>query len=208
MKAFKETLKNQVDPFYQNLPKFYPQHPRVDTHPIFFPCDSGNVLGPLHWIRSKKHNIFFFLFHISFLDSGLVFLKIKTDCGIYSHSKDKKTFTFCQNGRCCSTGGLPAQDEKCKQNIYYPSQLGECRRFHFDFESVQGNVTYHDLASASDGWTPDVVKLVLGNGNVIKCSFYESLGGIKTHLTGEWEGDEPTSMNFQCEPEGNVLFLF
>ena len=72
---------------------------------------------------------------------------------------------------------------------------------------VVSNVTYHDLASASDGWTPDSVKLFLGNGNVIKCSFYESLGGIKTHLTGEWEGDEPTSMNFQCEPEGSVSFI-
>ena len=154
----------------------------------------------------KKHNLFF-LFHISSLDSGLVFLQIKTDCGIYSHSKDKKTFTFCQKGRCCSTGALPAQDERCKQNNYHPRALGGCSRFHFDFESVQGNVTYYDPASATDGWTPDSVKLVLGNGNVIKCSFYESLGGIRTHLTGEWLGDEPTSMNFQCEPEGNVSFI-
>ena len=155
----------------------------------------------------KKNITFFFLVHISFLDTGLAELQIKTDCDIYSHSKDKKTFTFCQNERCCSTGGLPAQDERCKQNNYQAYELGECGKYHFDFESVQGNVTYHDLASATDGWTPDWVKLVLGNGAVIKCSFLESLGGFMPDLAGEELGDEPRFMNFQCEPEGNVSFI-
>ena len=158
------------------------------------------------YILSKKYNIFF-LVQISFLDNGLAELQIKTDCDIYSHSKDKKTFTFCQNGRCCSTGGLPAQDERCKQNNYQAYKLGDCGKFHFDLESVQGNVTYHDIASATDGWTPDWVKLVLGNGDVIKCSGYWSLGVFKPHFSGEWLGDEPTLIDFRCQPEGNVSFI-
>ena len=121
-------------------------------------------------------------------------MQIKTDCGKYSHSKDKKTFTFCQNGRCCSTGGLPAQDERCKQNNYQAYELGDCGKFHFDFESVEGNVTYHDIASAKDGWTPEWIKLVLGNGAVIKCPGYWALG------SWNW-------VYFGCTPEGPVSSL-
>ena len=134
-------------------------------------------------------------------------MQIKTDCGRYSHSKDKKTFTFCQNGRCCSTGGLSAQDERCKLYNYQASELGDCDKFHFDFESVEGNVTYHDIASAKDGWTPDWINLVLGNGAVIKCDGYWALGGWKPHLSGAMLGDGPQFVNFHCMPEGDVSSL-
>ena len=129
----------------------------------------------------------------TFLDNGIV-LQIKTNCARYSQSKDEKTFTFCQNGRCCSTGGLLAQNQRCKQNIELASELGECSRSHFDFENVQGNVTWH----AKEFWTPEWVKLVLRNGSVIKCSFDVSLG------------DKPSFskvMHFLCKPEGNVFFI-
>ena len=121
-------------------------------------------------------------------------MQIKTDCGKYSHSKDEKTFTFCQNGRCCSTGGLPAQDKRCKQNNYQAYELGDCGKFHFDFEPVQGNVTYHDIESAKDGWTPEWIKLVLENGAVIKCPGYWALGS--------WN-----FVYFGCTPEGGVSSL-
>ena len=134
----------------------------------------------------------------TFLDNGVV-LQIKTNCARYSQSKDEKTFTFCQKGRCCSTGGLLAQNQRCKQNIELASELGECSKSHFDFENVQGNVTWHDEASATEVWTPEWVKLVLRNGSVIKCSFDGSLE------------DKPSIffkvMHFLCKPEGNV-FLF
>ena len=133
----------------------------------------------------------------TFLDNGVV-LQIKTNCARYSQSKDEKTFTFCQNGRCCSTGGLLAQNQRCKQNIELASELGECSISHFDFENVQGNVTWHDESSATEVWTPEWVKLVLRNGSVIKCTFDGRLG------------DTPIFskvMHFLCKPEGNV-FLF
>ena len=140
--------------------------------------------------------------YFTFLDNGLV-LQIKTDCSRFSQSKDKKIFTFCQNGKCCSTGALPAQNQRCKQNIYgfgTKYNLGECSKFDFHFDSVDGNVTYYDLASARDGWTPKWVKLILGNApsSVIKCSF-----------DGRMDGNdriEPTFINFHCEPEGRISF--
>ena len=137
-----------------------------------------------------------------FLDNGLL-LQIKTDCKRYSqlslHSTDKKTFTFCQNGRCCSTGVLSSQNQRCKQNNYKASELGECGKSQFDFENVQGNVTWHSVASATEVWKPEWVKLVLEKGAVIKCSFDGKLG------------DKPSMfsqvMHFLCKPEGNVSFI-
>ena len=120
-------------------------------------------------------------------------MQIKTGCSLKSHSKDKITFSFCQKGRCCSTGVLPAQDQRCKQNNYNASELGECGKSHFDYGIVQGNVTWHDLASATDVWTPEWVKLVLGNGAVIKCSFGGSLGYRYSHFS--------KFMVFLCKPE-------
>ena len=145
----------------------------------------------------------------TFLDNGLV-LQIKTDCSRFSQSKDKKIFTFCQNGKCCSTGALPAQNQRCKQNTYgfgTKYNLGECSKFDFHFDSVEGNVTYHDIASAKDGWTPDWIHLVLGNGAVIKCDGYWALGGWKPHLSGAMLGDGPQFVNFHCMPEGDVSSL-
>ena len=138
-------------------------------------------------------------------------LQIKTSCSRYSPSKDKKTFTFCQNEKCCSTGPLPAQDKKCKQNNYgfgTKYKLGECSKFPFDFDIVEGNVTYHDLASATDGWKAEWVKLVLGNitsqksglsinGAVIKCSLYGKIDGKNKNI--------PDFMNFHCKPEGKFF---
>ena len=55
------------------------------------------------------------------------------------------------------------------------------------------NTSYADrmLEVARDAWTPEWVKLVLGNGAVIKCTF---------------EFDYPYLIN--CNPEGKVSFVF
>ena len=55
------------------------------------------------------------------------------------------------------------------------------------------NASYAErmLTVARDAWTPEWVKLVLGNGAVIKCSF---------------EFDYPYLIN--CNPEGKVSFVF
>ena len=136
----------------------------------------------------------------------------------------EKTFKFCQNGNCCSTGVLSFSESrehlspwvkysnssqeklKCKENNYTEAyQLGECGKFNFDLDSVENvklphytlhgnfdgeqfNVTFVDsmMKMAKDAWTPEWVKLVLGNRAVIKCSF---------------EG------RFDCKPEGKVSFV-
>ena len=46
-------------------------------------------------------------------------------------------FTFCQNGHCCSTGELPAQDKNCHQNNY-TDEIGDCAKFDFVSDSMQG----------------------------------------------------------------------
>ena len=128
-------------------------------------------------------------------------MQIKTNCSQNSQSKDKKTFTFCQSGRCCSTGGLPAQNQRCKQNNYKAHELGECGKSHFDFRIVQGNVTWHDVASATDDWTPEWVKLVLRDEAVIKCSFGRTSLG-ETHYFSTFSKE----IHFLCKPEGNFFF--
>ena len=159
--------------------------------------------------------------YFTFLDNGLV-LQIMTSCSRYSPSKDKKTFTFCQNEKCCSTGPLPAQDRKCKQNNYgfgTKYKLGECSKFPFDFDNVEGNVTYHDLASATDSWRPEWVKLVLGNATARKSGLSINEAVIKCFLNGrirpepifsKFDGNNrfiPGSMNFHCKPEGKFFFV-
>ena len=139
-------------------------------------------------------------------------LQIKTSCSRYSPSKDKKTFTFCQNEKCCSTGPLPAQDTKCKQNNYgfgTKYKLGECSKFPFDFDNVEGNVTYHDLASATDSWRPEWVKLVLGNATARKSGLSINEAVIKCSFDGKIVGNDrnkPTFMNFHCKPEGKFFW--
>ena len=175
----------------------------------------------------------------TFLDNGIV-LQVKSSCSRnsktdYSVVPDwmhlvlandvaiEKTFKFCQNGNCCSTGVLSFSESRehlspwvkysnseqqklrCKQNNYKANELGECGKFNFDFNSVENvmlphytlhgnldgeqfNVSFVDsmMKMAADAWTPEWVKLVLGNEAVIKCSF---------------EG------RFDCKPEGKISFV-
>ena len=136
------------------------------------------------------------LSHGILTETGLV-LQIKTSCARYSKSKDEKIFTFCQNGSCCSTGSIPAQNKRCKLNNYKSEDIGECAKFEFTPDPVKGNVTYSDLATATDGWTPEWVKLLLKDGAVIKCSFDGRIDGN--------DETEPTYLDFDCKPEGKFL---
>ena len=191
------------------------------------------------------------LYLFTFLDNGIV-LQVKSDCSQlsisnYSTTHDysvtpdwmimvlandlgiKKSFKFCQNGNCCSTGVLSFTEShelvptyvqfsdreqeklRCKQNNYTEAyELGECGKFNFDLDSVESivmtHITLHAVAHsgslfhgeqfnvsfvdsmieiALDVWTPEWVKLVLGNRVVVKCSFK---GGM------------------DCKPEGKILF--
>ena len=185
--------------------------------------------------------------YFTFLDNGIV-LQVKSDCSQlsisnYSTTHDysvtpdwmimvlandlgiKKSFKFCQNGNCCSTGVLSFTESnelvptyvqfsdreqeklRCKQNNYTDaSDLGECGKFNFDLNSVENvklphytlhgnldgeqfNVSFVNsmMKMAANSWTPEWVKLVLGNRVVIKCSFESS--GI------------------DCKPEGKISFF-
>ena len=121
-------------------------------------------------------------------------------------------FTFRQNGKICTTGVLPAQtSQRCGQNDYgYGTKykLGECSKVDFDFDKVEGLVTYNHNASAKDGWTPEWFELNLGlapfprlsiNGAVIKCFFDKRMNSS--------DSDLDKFMSFHCTPEGKRFFL-
>ena len=145
---------------------------------------------------------------------------MNTECSRHSQSGNggNKTFTFCQNGKCCSTGSLPAKKEEffasyfyCRENKFKANELGHCGKFEFDFDNVEGNVTYF---SAIDGWTPSEIELYIGNGtrilegyhNIFRCSFEKRIDVNNRN--------EPSSLDFHCKPrkclfpdcEGKVSF--
>ena len=116
--------------------------------------------------------------YFTFVDNGIA-LQVKSDCSQrsisnYRETPDwmimvlgndlgiKKSFKFCQNGNCCSTGVLSfaesrefvpslvqistGEQEKlrCKQNNYTEAyELGECGKFSFDLDSVENIVMTH-----------------------------------------------------------------
>ena len=117
----------------------------------------------------------------------------------------KKSFRFCHSnfGACCKTGALPVQNQRCKQTNYQAYELGNCGKFDFDLNTLSmGDITLHgpnagagvmgelsfnhNLTSLKDAWTPEWVKLVLRNGDVIKCSFNDTM---------------------VCKPEGKISFV-
>ena len=124
-----------------------------------------------------------------------------------SENKVDKTITFCQNGKCCSTGSLPtrlpAKKENCNintSNNYTADELGECGKFDFElFDSVEGNLTYHDL---SDGWVPKYIDIgAVENGIRIRKGYHNI---IRCSLEGRIDGNdrnEPTVISFHCEPK-------
>ena len=130
-------------------------------------------------------------------DTGPV-LQIKTSCEKSASTKDELLFVFCQNGKCCSTGSIPAQKKKCKTNKYIFDNFVDCAEYKFTSNLIKGNVTYADLASARDRWIPEWVKMSLNDGSVVKCL-----------LNGRIDGNDdtdPTFLDFECTPEGIFQF--
>ena len=127
-------------------------------------------------------------------------LQIKTSCENNSESKEEIVFAFCQNGKCCSTGSIPAQNANCKINYYNNyNRIGDCVDSNFVYDSIKGNVTYSDLESTNNTWKPEWVKLLFNNSDtIIKCYLNERMDN----------GDptEPTFLDFECKPEGNLLY--
>ena len=110
----------------------------------------------------------------------------------------RKSFKFCHSGTtCCSTGPLPVQNQRCKQTNYKAYELGSCGKFDFGVKELSSGdirlhgptkvrgLTFFDLTKVKKAWKPEWVKLFLGNGTVIKCSFDEIM---------------------VCKPEGKMTF--
>ena len=122
-------------------------------------------------------------------------MQIKTSCGPSSQSEDQISFTFCQKGKCCTTGKLPPQNEKCKVNEYQDQKIGECAQFEFTSEPFVGNVTYSNQ-SATDGWNPEWVKLFQKNGTKFTCSLDGRIDG------NDGVGIGIPKLDFYCYPGG------
>ena len=125
-------------------------------------------------------------------------MQIKTSCAPNSQSEDQIKFTFCQKGKCCSTGKIPPQNEKCKINEYQAQHIGDCENFKFNSERIQGFVTYSNQ-SARDDWNPEWVKLFLKNGIEFKCSLDGWIDSVDIGIN---------TLDFNCYPGGEFLLLF
>ena len=181
-------------------PSVEPNHGELENSLYKTQGHTGTLLFSLNF---GKH-LELFNMKFTFLDDGRILL-INHLCSEPSQW-DIKTFTFCQNGKCCSTGSLVAKNKSgyCYRNNYPTGELGECGKF--EFASMQGNVTFYDLSSAIDVWKPKDIELFLGKGpfgngtsgipgyhNWIKCSFDERIDSN--------DRNEPSSMDFNCEPK-------
>ena len=100
-------------------------------------------------------------------------LEIKTSCDGGSKSRDKKVFTFCQNGQCCSTSPLLFLNENCREKNYYETtEIGECgdaQFTQFTWDKIEGNVTYTGFPSHMD------IKLLFKDGSRydVVCSLFD-----------------------------------
>ena len=117
-------------------------------------------------------------------------MQIKTSCDGGSKSRDEKVFTFCQNGQCCSTSPLLFLNENCKEKNYYETtEIGECAKFKFAFDNIEGNVTYLGFPSHMD------VKLSFKDGSRydMVCSLFDSKK-LEGNVT-----NGPKFLNFSCK---------
>ena len=118
-------------------------------------------------------------------------LRIKTTCDRGSKSRDKKVFTFCQNGQCCSTSPLPFHNKSCNEEQFYQgAEIGECALFKFALDKIEGSVTYADLPLEMD------TQLLFKDGSVTVCTMND------TKLDDN-VANEPKFLDFVCkEPKG------
>ena len=111
-------------------------------------------------------------------------------------------FEFCQNGQCCTMDSVAAQ-QKGNTNSYLSGNpiIDSCSSFNFETDTVQGHVTFADISTADDGWSPEFIKLFLKSGVVILCLEF-GIGIIDTNTPGV-----PAFLDFECKP-GMFLSLF
>ena len=100
---------------------------------LFFPYHLEIGLANKKQCKWRKIQTDWFILDPMVLMSHLL---IKTTCDRGSKSRDKKVFTFCQDGQCCSTSPLPFQNENCNEEHFYQgTEIGECTQFKFGFDN-------------------------------------------------------------------------
>ena len=101
-------------------------------------------------------------------------LQIKTDCSQYTQEDGltpewmdiitnwdpgmTTSFEFCQNSqdgltppKCCFTGFLSGDKQRCKEIQYGAHELGSCGKFNFDFDSVESIKMRHITLQGHEG---------------------------------------------------------
>ena len=139
-------------------------------------------------------------------------LQIKTLCRPeVAGTSDKLYFTFCNFGKCCSTGGLKlwygrtgSKDYPvdCKKPDSFMSRnIGGCEDFEFKSGSmITGNVTLSNV----DGFRGEWVKIRSSDGSFLHCT-----------IDGWIDGDNnipnvtnvPKYLEFNCSSLSKYLFL-
>ena len=110
----------------------------------------------------------------------MVEMQIKTLCGkIHTGTSDDLSFTFCNSGKCCSTGGIQLINGGTESNdyavdcntpdIFRNSQIGDCKDFEFGSESIiTGEVSFP--SRNLDGFRGEWVKIRSSDGSFLQCT--------------------------------------
>ena len=106
-------------------------------------------------------------------------LQIKTLCKPkFTGTSDKLNFTFCNFGKCCSTGGLRLINGKQSSKDSFPvdchtpdvfgsGEIGDCKDFEFKSGSmITGNVNLSNV----DGFRGEWVKIRSSDGSFLHCT--------------------------------------
>ena len=135
-------------------------------------------------------------------------LQIKTLCGPkYTGTSDKLNFTFCNSGKCCSTGEIALTNGKqgskgypvdCNiPDLFISQDIGDCEDFEFKSGSiVTGNV---NLSNKTDGFRGEWVKIRSSNGSFLHCTIDGWIDGDNSIPN---EINVPKNRNFSCRSLG------
>ena len=130
-------------------------------------------------------------------------LQVKTLCGPkYAGTSNDLSFTFCNFGKCCSTGGLELtngrQDSKgdpvdCSvPDLFGSREIGDCEDFEFKSGSmITGNVTLSNI----DGFRGEWVKVRSSDGSFLQCTIDGWIDGDNNIPN---ESNVPKSRDFTC----------
>ena len=130
-------------------------------------------------------------------------MQIKTLCGPkYTGTSTDLSFTFCNSGKCCSTGRLWLINGRQGSNGYpvdcntpdlFKSQsIGDCEDFEFKSGSmITGNVTL----SNTDGFRGEWIKVRSSNGSFLHCTIDGWIDGDDNIPN---ESNVPKYRDFSC----------